>query len=176
MSHRNAADNTLGSCWIVSREFQSPFFLKELPSVRRAWPPVGWHRTAEQLPHNTTVWEWLNTVVMLKHPWHLTSMKKELGDWTRRFNLCFFFSSSAGGCSKSMSLERTWDNASTQLMHLEETYTRDQTSKLRPRKRLIIQIDRKRCREATRQPMSGGWVLQITSPLELFASLPRVHH
>ena len=30
-------------------------------------------------------------------------MKKELGDWTRRFFLCFSFSRSAGGLSKSMS-------------------------------------------------------------------------
>ena len=38
------------------------------PSVKRARPPVGWHSTALQLPHSTTVWLWLNTVVMLKHP------------------------------------------------------------------------------------------------------------
>lgn len=31
------------------------------------------------------------------------TMKKELGDWTSRFFLCFSFSSSAGGLSKSMS-------------------------------------------------------------------------
>ena len=41
------------------------------PSVRRAFPPVGVHRTAEQLPQRQTVWLWLKTVVMLKHPWHL---------------------------------------------------------------------------------------------------------
>lgn len=68
---------------------------------------------------------------MLKQPWHFTSctdlnpnliqtnllisenenfkkyniitMKKELGDCTRRLSLCFLFSSSAGGLSKSMS-------------------------------------------------------------------------
>lgn len=61
----------------------------------------------EQLPQRTTVWEWLNTVVMLKQPWHFTSMKKELGDCTRRFSLCFRFSSSAGGCKRSISLEST---------------------------------------------------------------------
>lgn len=34
------------------------------PSVRRAFPPVGTHRTVLQLVHTTTVWEWLNTVVL----------------------------------------------------------------------------------------------------------------
>lgn len=34
-------------------------------------------------------------------------MKKELGDCTSLFNLCFLFSSSAGGCSKSISFEST---------------------------------------------------------------------
>ena len=27
-------------------------------------PPVGVHKTAEQLLHTTTLWEWLNTVVL----------------------------------------------------------------------------------------------------------------
>uniref|UniRef100_A0A2P2JV15 40S ribosomal protein S27 n=1 Tax=Rhizophora mucronata TaxID=61149 RepID=A0A2P2JV15_RHIMU len=44
---------------------------------------------------------------MLKQPWHFTSMKKELGDWTRRFSLCFLFSVSAGGFNTSMSFWRT---------------------------------------------------------------------
>lgn len=44
---------------------------------------------------------------MLKQPWHLTSMKNELGDCTSRLSLCFCFSSSTGGCSRSMSLART---------------------------------------------------------------------
>lgn len=34
------------------------------PSVRRALPPVGVHRTDEQLPHMTTVWEWEKMVVL----------------------------------------------------------------------------------------------------------------
>ena len=34
------------------------------PSVRRAFPPVGVHSTAEQLLHTTTVWLWLKTVVL----------------------------------------------------------------------------------------------------------------
>ena len=46
---------------------QSPFFLKEHPSVSLALPPVGWQRTVWQLPHTTTVWEWLNTVVLPKN-------------------------------------------------------------------------------------------------------------
>lgn len=116
------------------------------PSVRRARPPVGVHSTAEQLLQTTTVWEWLNTVVLQsealltkagkqgsrsdhragedqnhgiskehtrrvayiwKQPAHFTSMKKEFGDCTSRFSLCFCFSSSGGGCRRSMSLERT---------------------------------------------------------------------
>jgi len=75
--------------------------------VSLAFPPVGWQSTVWQPGHTTTVWEWLNTVVMLKQPWHLTSMKKELGDWTRRFFLCLSFSSSAGGLSRSMSFWST---------------------------------------------------------------------
>ena len=112
------------------------------PSVRRALPPVGVQRTAEQLEHTTTVCEWLKTVVLQAHarclsrdnavglrqalncqrkatymhvqmayiwkqPWHFTSMKKLLGDWTSRLVLCFCFSRSAGGCSRSMSLDST---------------------------------------------------------------------
>ena len=42
-----------------------------------------------------------------KQPWHLTSMKKELGDCTNRFRLFFCFSSSTGGCRRSMSLDST---------------------------------------------------------------------
>jgi hypothetical protein len=38
--------------------------LQCLPSVRRAFPPVGVHSTAEQLLHTTTVWLWLKTVVL----------------------------------------------------------------------------------------------------------------
>ena len=34
------------------------------PSVRRALPPVGTHSTVLQLGHTTTVWLWLNTVVL----------------------------------------------------------------------------------------------------------------
>lgn len=52
------------------------------PSCSRARPPVGVHSTVEQLPHSTTVCECEKTVVMEKQPWHLTSMKNELGDWT----------------------------------------------------------------------------------------------
>lgn len=37
--------------------------------------PAGVASTAAHDEHVTTVWLWENTVVMLKHPWHLTSMK-----------------------------------------------------------------------------------------------------
>lgn len=115
-----------------------------------AFPPVGTHSTALQLGHTTTVWEWLNTVVLQqihgyhgqdtktciieggvhgrdnrlglypslrnhiystyieKHPWHLTSMKYEFGDSTRRFSLWLRFSNSAVGCNKSTSQARTY--------------------------------------------------------------------
>jgi hypothetical protein len=33
----------------------STFLRKEQPSVRRALPPVGWHKTVLQLPQSTTV-------------------------------------------------------------------------------------------------------------------------
>lgn len=59
------------------------FLLKEQPSVRRALPPVGWHRTCEQPWQTTTVWACEKTVVMVKQPGHLTSMKKERGPGTR---------------------------------------------------------------------------------------------
>jgi hypothetical protein len=42
----------------------------KLPSVNRAFPPVGWQRTVAHDPHNTTVWACEKTVVMLKHPVH----------------------------------------------------------------------------------------------------------
>lgn len=59
------------------------FRLKEQPSVSLAFPPVGWHSTVEQPPQMTTVWACEKTVVMVKQPGHLTSMKKERGAGTR---------------------------------------------------------------------------------------------
>ena len=38
------------------------------PSVKRARPPVGWHKTVPQEEHKTTVWAWLKTVLMFKQP------------------------------------------------------------------------------------------------------------
>lgn len=38
-------------------EHQSPFLLKEQPSVSLARPPVGWHNTVWQFPQTTTVCE-----------------------------------------------------------------------------------------------------------------------
>ena len=71
---------------------QSDLRRNEHPSVSRARPPVGVHRTAEQDGHTTTVCELEKTVVIAKQPWHLTSMKKLFGDCTSRFSLCFRFS------------------------------------------------------------------------------------
>lgn len=59
------------------------FLRKEQPSVRRALPPVGWHRTVVHPWQMTTVWACEKTVVMVKHPGHLTSMKKDRGPGTR---------------------------------------------------------------------------------------------
>ncbi|KAK1750216.1 hypothetical protein QBC47DRAFT_394197 [Echria macrotheca] len=59
------------------------FLRKEQPSVSRALPPVGWQRTVVHPWQITTVWAWEKTVVMVKQPGHLTSMKKERGAGTR---------------------------------------------------------------------------------------------
>lgn len=59
------------------------FLLKEQPSVSLALPPVGWQRTVEHPAQMTTVWACEKTVVMVKQPGHLTSMKKERGAGTR---------------------------------------------------------------------------------------------
>ena len=59
------------------------FRRNEQPSVSRALPPVGWQSWVEQPWQMTTVWAWLKTVVMVKQPGHLTSMKKERGEGTR---------------------------------------------------------------------------------------------
>ena len=48
-----------------------------------------------------------NTTYIEKHPWHLTSIKYEFGDSTRRLSLWLRFSNSAVGCNKSTSQERT---------------------------------------------------------------------
>ena len=47
-----------------------------------ALPPVGWQSTVEQPPQITTVWACEKTVVMVKQPGHLTSMKKDRGPGT----------------------------------------------------------------------------------------------
>lgn len=59
------------------------FLLKEQPSVSRALPPVGWQRTVEHPAQMTTVCACEKTVVIVKQPGHLTSMKKERGAGTR---------------------------------------------------------------------------------------------
>jgi hypothetical protein len=64
------------------------FLRKEQPSVNRALPPVGWHRTCEQPWQTTTVLACEKTVVMVKQPGHLTSMKKDRGPGTSCLSLC----------------------------------------------------------------------------------------
>jgi hypothetical protein len=59
------------------------FLRKEQPSVSLALPPVGWQRTVVHPWQITTVWAWEKTVVMVKQPGHLTSMKKDRGAGTR---------------------------------------------------------------------------------------------
>lgn len=59
------------------------FLRKEQPSVNLALPPVGWHRTVVHPWQMTTVWACEKTVVMVKQPGHLTSMKKDRGAGTR---------------------------------------------------------------------------------------------
>ena len=71
--------------------------------MSRALPPVGWQSIIEHEPQSTVVCACEKTVVMLKQPGHLTSMKNELGDCTKRFSLCLRCSSSRGGCSRSTS-------------------------------------------------------------------------
>lgn len=47
-----------------------------------ALPPVGWHSTVEQPAQMTTVWACEKTVVIVKQPGHLTSMKNDRGPGT----------------------------------------------------------------------------------------------
>lgn len=54
------------------------------------------YRTCEQPWQTTTVLACEKTVVMVKHPGHLTSMKNERGAGTRVLSLCFW--ASLGAC------------------------------------------------------------------------------
>ena len=72
--------------------------------MSRALPPVGWQSIIEHEPHSTVVCACEKTVVMLKQPGHLTSMKNEFGDCTRRLSLCFRFSSLADGWRRSRTM------------------------------------------------------------------------
>ena len=70
---------------IESRKSQIPtvYFLRnEQPSVSLALPPVGWQRTVEQPAQMTTVCACEKTVVIVKQPGHLTSMKNDRGAGT----------------------------------------------------------------------------------------------
>jgi hypothetical protein len=97
-------------CYADSQQMESQtdavYFLRnEQPSVNRALPPVGWHlgrslvhqwylgatltyRTCEQPWQTTTVFACEKTVVMVKQPGHLTSMKNERGAGTSCLSLC----------------------------------------------------------------------------------------
>jgi len=77
------------------------FLRNEQPSVRRALPPVGWQRTVEQPAQMTTVWACEKTVVIVKQPGHLTSMKKDRGSGTKFFSLCFLASAAGAGLRRS---------------------------------------------------------------------------
>jgi len=69
--------------------FRAIYFLRnEQPSVSLALPPVGWQSTVEQPAQITTVWACEKTVVMVKQPGHLTSMKNDRGVGTRVLSLC----------------------------------------------------------------------------------------
>ena len=46
-----------------------------VPVVTRASPPVGWHKTMLHPTHRTTVWAWLNTVVIFTQPFRMTHYK-----------------------------------------------------------------------------------------------------
>jgi hypothetical protein len=59
------------------------FLRNEHPSVSLALPPVGWQSTVVHPWHITTVCACEKTVVMVKQPGHLTSMKKDRGAGTR---------------------------------------------------------------------------------------------
>ena len=72
--------------------------------MSRALPPVGWQSIILQDPQSTVVCACEKTVVMLKQPGHLTSMKNEFGDCTRRLSLCFRFSSLADGWRRSRTM------------------------------------------------------------------------
>jgi len=69
--------------------------------VRRAFPPVGWQRTVEHPAQMTTVCAWEKTVVMVKQPGHLTSMKKERGAGTKFLSLCLRASAAGVGFKRS---------------------------------------------------------------------------
>ena len=62
-------ESWLADCRVPKKPAQMPGLINRgrqlvSPSVSLALPPVGVHSTAEQLLHTTTLWEWLNTVVL----------------------------------------------------------------------------------------------------------------
>ena len=85
----------------INRRIAVYFLRKEQPSVSLALPPVGWHKTVVQPWQMTTVWACEKTVVMVKQPGHLTSMKKDRGPGTRVLSLCFLASAAGEGFKRS---------------------------------------------------------------------------
>lgn len=86
---------------IFNHNVRAYFLLNAQPSDNLHLPPVGVHKTLVQESQVTAVWEWEKTVVICKQPGHLTSMKKDLGPWTKVFNLCCWASEAGFGCNKS---------------------------------------------------------------------------
>lgn len=107
-SHPLSCMSTDDRCWLVvvvtkyEINDMSPlprhFLRNEQPSVSRALPPVGWHSTVEQPAQMTTVWACEKTVVMVKQPGHLTSMKKDRGAGTRVCMRSDQYRFNAAGC------------------------------------------------------------------------------
>ena len=52
----------------ISSTQKIPEINLNIPSVKRARPPVGWHKTVPHEEHKTTVCAWLKTVLMFKQP------------------------------------------------------------------------------------------------------------
>jgi hypothetical protein len=86
---------------VTDRAMSPVYFLRnEQPSVSLALPPVGWQSTVEQPAQITTVWAWEKTVVMVKQPGHLTSMKNDRGAGTSVYIECQIFFEAIGVCGR----------------------------------------------------------------------------
>ena len=81
----------------------STFFLKEHPSVSLALPPVGWQRTAAQVPHTTTDWECEKTVSDVEAPPALDVHEEGVWALNQALELVLVLHDRRGGFSKSIS-------------------------------------------------------------------------